>query len=278
MNSFLVIYLTLLYLIPGPPIPDMIALIDETHPYFATVMIDPGHGSMYNGRGVEDENNLAIGISLTKYLRSKGVRVLLTRNRSSHQEDLINIEYARRKLKSKWDNNSLDNLTRTLKANDYECQAIIRLHTDSHKFRRLDAYYPDKAGSFNGHTGPSPFVSMYSYHLAASITRSANRYLLSHGHKPGYINRESNLKRKKEIIATNGCFKCNLVAKSPVVWIEMTGHGDPKNSDFLRKNRRLYAKAIGDGIINFLQLYGSNMEEQKAEKSPGMDSFLQSWN
>ncbi len=131
----------------------------------AIICIDPGHPSETSPgctgpTGVtENHINWVIALKLRDQLTAAGARVVLTKSS---------------------ENEMVTNRRRAEIANAAGAHVMIRLHCDAAPKSGFALYYPDRAGTKFGHTGPPPSVRAASRTAADAIYRGMRRVLAGH--------------------------------------------------------------------------------------------------
>ncbi len=203
--------------------------VQQTKSHFV-VCIDPGHPSEVNS-GYTVQNGTTethvdweVAMRLKKLLDAQGIRVVLTRE--------IEHEVTRNK-------------DRALIANGAHASLMIRLHCDAGASTGYALYYPDRQGTAQGKTGPSPQI--------INASEAAAGYLLE-GIKPilqrhlvcGGIRGET----KTLIGSKQGALTGSIFSQVPVVTMEMVVLSNPKDAAFAKTDagQSLLAQAIAAGI------------------------------
>lgn len=194
------------------------------------VVVDPGHPSetaagdvVLNGAR-EVEIAWRTSLLLRDELRRQGYRVVMTKR--SVRELVTN----RRRAEI---------------ANEAGAALLVRLHTDAADGRGFTLYYPDRQGTVDGKTGPSPAVIEGSAR-AARLLHEGMAEVLRGVLPDGGIKGDS----KTFVGSRQGALTGSIYSEVPAITIEMVFLNDPDDARFIRteRGRRIMARAIARGV------------------------------
>lgn len=220
------------YLLPQP-ISAIIAyeMTAETKPI---VCIDPGHPSEVSS-GAELQNGTTevhiawmVSLKLQKALQAKGCKVILTK---SKEGELVK------------------NQERAQIANAAGAALMIRLHCDATADSGYALYYPDRQGTKEGMTGPTPEVMQRSQQAAEAI-HAAMTTLLNGVLKDGGVRGDS----KTLIGSKQGALTGSIFSQVPVVTIEMVVLSNKTDAAFIKSKtgQQQMVQALAAGVMNFV--------------------------
>jgi len=199
------------------------------------VCIDPGHPSEGSDGCISESGlrevdvNWAVAMLLRAELAARGIEVVLTKQTAN--EMVSNIERARI-------------------ANRSSADLMIRLHCDTGVGRGFAVYYPDRAVTKDGKTGPPPEVRQKSERAAKIIHRALVRGCGESLHDNGVkTDAETEAGRRQ-----GGVLTASLHAEVPLVLVEMVFLSDPDDVLFISspKGQAVMANALTEGIVSFL--------------------------
>jgi N-acetylmuramoyl-L-alanine amidase len=195
------------------------------------VVIDPGHPSDYapgdarqNGT-TEVHVNWVVAKRLEALLRERGYDVRMTK--TSEAQVVANAERARI-------------------ANDADADLLLRLHCDAGSSSGYAVYAPDRPGTAQGRTGPSPAVIERST-AAARALHAGMAPLLEGRLRDGGIRGDS----RTYVGERQGALTGSIFSRVPVVLVEMVTLSDAGDAAFISTDagvdRMARALAAGDG-------------------------------
>lgn len=194
------------------------------------VVIDPGHPSevaagnvVLNGT-TETHTNWVVAQRLAPLLRSRGYRVRMTKSRED--EVVTNVDRARI-------------------ANEAGAALMVRLHCDASSDSGYALYAPDRQGTAQGVTGPSPEVIRRSM-AAARALHAGMAPLLAGRLKDGGVRGDS----RTLIGSRQGALTGSIFSRVPTVTIEMATLTTPSDAAFIRSRKGVetMARAIAAGV------------------------------
>ncbi|GAC1653885.1 MAG: hypothetical protein NVS4B3_17330 [Gemmatimonadaceae bacterium] len=199
----------------------------------ATIVIDPGHPSETSAGVVRrdgvTEVHVAwdIALRLGRLLERRGYRVVLTKTR---EQQLVR------------------NRNRAELANRVGATLMVRLHCDASADHGFALYYPDRAGTVDGHTGPSNSIIRQS-HEAADSLHAAMSVELAGLLKDGGIRGDS----RTAVGGHQGALTGSIFADIPVVTVEMVVLSNDRDARFIagRAGAAAMAHALADGIARY---------------------------
>jgi len=177
-----------------------------------TVCIDPGHPSEV-GRGTTGKKISEIRAAwlvagqLKNKLEAAGVRVVMTKSREEQY---------------------VENVRRAEIANTANADFMVRLHCDAASGRGFTTYFPDRAGTAHGKTGPSNEVIRQSAAMAktfhAALVLGLKGKLRDNGLLPDI---------RTAVGSKQGALTGSIFSKVPVVLVEMVVLTNPKDEAFI---------------------------------------------
>lgn len=206
----------------------------------ALVCIDPGHpsetSSGANASGLSENTlNWQVAVELAGELRARGIPYVLTKNSLK--------EYVTNRRRAEIANG----------ANAYGRPAnlFVRLHCDVGSNRGYTWYYPDRAGSKAGVTGPPREVQQESGY-AASVLNAAMAPVLK-----GYL-KSNPIKTDASTFVggkQGGVLTGSIFSRVPTALIEMCYINQKSDARFIdsEAGRRLMARALATGIEAYLR-------------------------
>lgn len=203
------------------------------------VCIDPGHpsetssGASAHGLS-ENRLNWQVAQRLSARLKAAGVAHVLTKSS---------------------ENQHVTNRRRAEIANYYNCDLFIRLHCDTGGGRGFTWYYPDRAGTKGGVTGPPVAVQRASREAA---------YTLNEAMKPvlqGYL-RSNPIKTDAATFVggkQGGVLTGSIFSRVPTALIEMCFINQRNDAKFIASatGQDKMAEALASGILAWRQLRGN---------------------
>ncbi|PQV65074.1 N-acetylmuramoyl-L-alanine amidase [Abditibacterium utsteinense] len=201
------------------------------------VCIDPGHPSE-TARGasahglVENTLNWQVGQRLERRLRADGIRVVMTK---------------------KSINQLVTNRQRAEIANRAGAAIMIRLHCDAGGGSGFTWYYPDRAGTKYGVTGPPKNVQLWSRE-AARVMNDAMKPVLRGSLKSNPIKTDAatGVGGKQGGVLTGSIF-----SRVPTALIEMCYITQKNDARFIASvaGQEKMALALEKGVLNWRQFY-----------------------
>ena len=212
------------------PIPNTQHLLPSPTLSAFVVCIDPGHPSEVNsGKTVQNgttETHIdwAVALKLRKELEVLGFTVVMTK---SSENELVK------------------NKDRAIAANHAKADLAVRLHCDSSPYTGYALYYPDRQGTAQGKTGPSPEVMKRS-RSAAELLEKGMASVLSGSLKNGGVRGDS----KTLIGSRQGALTGSIFSEVPVVTIEMVVLSNASDAEFIKteSGQQKMADAIAEGV------------------------------
>lgn len=207
-------------------------MADATKPI---VCIDPGHPSEVSS-GAELQNGTTevhiawmVSLKLQKALQAQGCKVVLTK---SKEDELVK------------------NKERAQIANAAGAALMIRLHCDATADSGYALYYPDRQGTKEGVTGPTPEVMQRSQQAAEAI-HAAMANLLAGVLKDGGVRGDS----KTLIGSKQGALTGSIFSQVPVVTIEMVVLSNKADAAFIKSKsgQQQMARALAAGVMKFVR-------------------------
>jgi len=194
------------------------------------VCLDPGHPSEKNdGMGLtnglrEVTVNWQVALLLQGELEKDGVQVVMTK--SSEQE-------------------FVPNERRAATANEKHADLFLRLHADAGDSSGFTIYYPRKAGSIRGTTGPSPDVRQKSEAAAKLFHQSFADALRGQLKDNGLRGDEQSFIGSKQ-----GALTGSIFSKVPTVLVEMVFLTNPADAAWIKQasNQAIMAQALAAGV------------------------------
>jgi N-acetylmuramoyl-L-alanine amidase len=197
------------------------------------ICIDPGHPSevnsgytMQNGT-TETHVNWEVATRLQALLQAKGFTVVMTKH--AEKETVKNRE-------------------RAMIANRAHASLMIRLHCDAGTSTGYALYYPDRQGTTQGKTGPSPDMITAS-HKAADYLLEGIKPVLQPYLTCGGVRGDS----KTLVGSRQGALTGSIFSQVPAVTMEMVVLSNAKDAAFAKstKGPDVIAQAIASGIANY---------------------------
>ncbi len=193
------------------------------------ICLDPGHPSEV-GRGTtgkkisELKAAWLVAKELKTLLEKDGMKVVMTKASEG--------EFVR-------------NRRRAEIANAANADLMLRFHFDAAKDRGFGTYYPDRAGTTQGVTGPSKAVRDASRAMANPFQTAAMGVLK--GHLPS---RGVKTEQSTAVGARQGALTGSIFSKVPVLLLEMAVLTNAKDEAFVAtpRGRTLLAKACLAGV------------------------------
>ena len=207
-------------------------MADATKPI---VCIDPGHPSEVSS-GAELQNGTTevhiawmVSLKLQKALQAQGCKVVLTKSK---------------------DDEVVKNKERAQIANAAGAALMIRLHCDATADSGYALYYPDRQGTKEGVTGPTPEVMQRSQQAAEAI-HAAMATLLAGVLKDGGVRGDS----KTLIGSKQGALTGSIFSQVPVVTIEMVVLSNKADAAFIKSKsgQQQMAQALAAGVMKFVR-------------------------
>jgi N-acetylmuramoyl-L-alanine amidase len=203
---------------PSPPAP--------------VVCIDPGHPSEVSAgdeviNGIAEAHaNWIVAQKLREELAQMGYVVCMTKQR----EDTL-----------------VRNRDRAEIANRANAALLIRLHCDVGRDSGYAVYYPDRAGTAEGHRGPSDSVMEMSHRAALKIHAAMADRLARYLHDGGVLGDSKTFVGSKQGALTGSVF-----SQVPVVTVEMVVLSHKADAQFIASEAgsSQIAEAIAAGIRN----------------------------
>ncbi len=198
------------------------------------VCIDPGHPSEVNpgytkqNGTTETHIDWVVAKKLERLLQQKGFRVVMTKESESQL---------------------VRNKDRAIKANEAGAGIMVRLHCDSSSSRGYALYYPDRTGTKEGVTGPSPEVRAASRRAAVELAGEMKRVLRGDIPLAGVKGDSQTFIGGKQGVLTGSIF-----SQVPVVTIEMVVLSNKQDAAFIKTTdgQNKMAQAIAAGITRYL--------------------------
>ncbi len=198
------------------------------------IAIDPGHPS-------ETSNGCShYGLSEMEICWKVAIKL----------EELIASDTSLKSVMTKKDlNQMVTNRKRAEIANEAKAAVMVRLHCDSGKGTGCTLYYPDKAGTKFGVTGPSETVIAKSK-LAAEYMQKGIGKTLGKRLKLNPLRTDS----LTYVGSKQGALTGSIFSKVPAIVVEMVYLNNKSDADFIKTNegKQLMAEAIFNGIKEFL--------------------------
>ncbi len=198
------------------------------------VCIDPGHPSEVSAGDVVQHGTTEVHIAwlvaqeLDALLLKHGIKTCTTKT-AEHQ--------------------LVRNRERAEIGNRAHAALMVRLHCDAGDGRGFAVYYPDRAATKDGHTGPSAEIIQRSRAAAVAID-SAMRAGLWDVLQNGGVRGDS----KTLVGSKQGALTGSIFSEVPIVTIEMvvlSNVGDAKVAASAEGRHRI-ARAIADGVLAFV--------------------------
>lgn len=204
------------------------------------VCVDPGHPSETsagaNSHGLsENRLNWQVALALKPMLEARGIRCVLTKNSEN--------QYVTNRRRAEIANG----------ANQYRqpAQLFIRLHCDVGSNRGYTWYYPDRAGSKGGVTGPKPDIQRESGRAARILNEAMKPVLRPYLKSNPVLTDASTYVGGKQ----GGVLTGSIFAKVPTALLEMCYINQKSDAQFIASSqgRQLMAKALATGIESYLR-------------------------
>jgi len=200
-----------------------------------TIAIDPGHPSeTSNGSEVQHgttEVHVAWDVAqkLRDSLRARGYFVVMTK--------LSELQMVR-------------NVDRATVGNRAHAALMVRLHCDASSDSGFALYYPDRAGTAEGRTGPDAEIMRVSRAAAESL-HAGIAPALAGALKDGGVRGDS----KTAVGSRQGALTGSIFSEIPVVLIEMVTLSNAHDADFIKSDRgqEIMAHAIAVGIARYVR-------------------------
>ncbi len=208
-----------------------------------TVCLDPGHPSEVNS-GMTVQNGLTenhvnwiVACELRDILEEAGVIVVMTK---SGEDELVT------------------NAERAETANTSNANLLFRIHCDSGpaESRGMTFYFPDRQGTWNGHTGPPedllPACSDAAHTIHEITSEILDGLLIDRGvltDNDTYIGNQQ-----------GGALRGSILSRVPVVLVELCFLSNPDDAAIIDDpdRRSLIVDALASGILGYLAPPGSN--------------------
>lgn len=198
-----------------------------------TICIDPGHPSEV-GRGTRGKNVTEIHVAWEVGKRLKG---------------LLSARHFKVVLTKSSENQMVRNRERANIANRCHADLMVRLHCDAADGSGFTTYFPDRQGTAEGFTGPSPELIKRIQPMAARFNASLKLRL------EGFLNDNGNFSDVKTAVGSkHGALIGSIFSRVPVVLVEMcvlTNPADEKKVSSQQGIERL-ASALSDACVNAL--------------------------
>jgi N-acetylmuramoyl-L-alanine amidase len=194
------------------------------------VCIDPGHPSEVNS-GLTVQNGTTethidwvVAKKLQKLLTASGITVVMTK---SAEKQLVR------------------NKERALIANRAGADLMVRLHCDSSPDQGYAIYYPDRQGTAQGKTGPSPEVMQRSRDAALILDRAMGR-VLGRFLKNGGTRGDS----QTFVGGKQGALTGSIFSQVPVLTVEMVVLSHKPDAALIQTEagQNKMAEALAEGI------------------------------
>jgi N-acetylmuramoyl-L-alanine amidase len=200
-----------------------------------TVCIDPGHPSETSAGNVIQNDTTEVHVAwlvalkLRVLLEAKGIRAVMTKDR----EDQM-----------------VKNKDRAMIANNAAAAVMVRLHCDASADSGFALYYPDRQGTVDGVTGPTPDVIEGSRKAAEAI-HLGMKEVLKDALKDGGVRGDS----KTLVGSRQGALTGSIYSRVPAVTIEMVVLSNKTDAEFIKAERgqQQMAEAIAKGIERFVK-------------------------
>jgi N-acetylmuramoyl-L-alanine amidase len=195
------------------------------------VCIDPGHPSEVSAgderiNGITEAHaNWVVALKLRADLEARGITVCMTKTR----EDTL-----------------VRNRDRAEIANRAGAALLVRLHCDEGRDSGFTVYYPDRAGTAEGRTGPPASVQAASARAAEIIHREMAEALRGRLHDAG-----AHGDIKTNIGSRQGALTGSIFSEVPIVLIEMVVLSHPSDAAFIASDSGSseLAAALAAGIV-----------------------------
>jgi N-acetylmuramoyl-L-alanine amidase len=204
------------------------------------VVIDPGHPSETSSGAVVQHGTTEVHVAwrvalgLRRELESRGYRVVMTKSR---ERELVR------------------NRERARIANDAGAALMIRLHCDASTERGYALYFPDRAGTAEGRTGPTPDV-MRASRAAADSIHAGMAERLRGVLVDGGVRGDS----RTYVGGRQGALTGSIFSEVPVVTVEMVVLSDASDARFAKSSAGVarLAAALADGVGRYVPLRGAS--------------------
>lgn len=179
----------------------------------AVVCLDPGHPSETSAgttgpHGVTESHlNWVLARRLEIALRRRGVEVVMTKSREDEH---------------------VTNRRRAEIANEAGAMVMLRLHCDAGPASGFEIFHPDRPGTRDGFTGPTPEVIAASRALAAPLYRGMAEVL-----EPDHPGRGIAGDSKTFVGSKQGALTGSIFARVPTLLVEMGVLTNPRDERFL---------------------------------------------
>jgi N-acetylmuramoyl-L-alanine amidase len=201
------------------------------------VCLDPGHPSenndgatVYNGL-TEVKINWQVAQLLAILLREQGISVVMTKDYLTQ---------------------NVTNQQRALIANQAKANLFVRLHCDSGGgpgINGITFYYPDRQGTKDGKTGPSPEIIERSKQASLVIHPKTVAKLGDSLHDNGIKGESVTLIGERQ-----GALTGSIYSDVPVITVEMVFLDNEPDARFIgrKEGREKMAAALNEGIMAYL--------------------------
>ena len=216
----------------------------------AVVCIDPGHPSEVSS-GAEEQNGTsevyvawAGALKLKALLEARGYRVCLTKG---EERQLV------------------ENRARAEAANRERAALVVRLHCDASTESGFAVYYPDRRGTAQGTTGPSPAVIEAS-RRAAEAVHAGMAAGLADVLRDGGVRGDS----RTLVGSRQGALTGSIFSEVPVVTVEMVVLSNAADAAFIKEDagRERMARALADGIARFAAAENATRRGKNSKAPP----------
>ena len=211
----------------------------RVHSSVPVIVIDPGHPSEVSSGATMQNGTSEVHVAwqvaqlLVPILESNGYRVEVTKT---------------------GERQTVTNVARAEIGNRAGAALVIRLHCDASSDSGYALYYPDRAGTAHGRTGPSSDVMRRSAAAAESVHISMSR-ILGTRLKDGGVRGDS----KTAVGSAQGSLTGSIFSEVPIVLVEMVTLSNRHDANFIKdaKGRALMARALADGVSRYVPVKGS---------------------
>lgn len=209
------------------------------------VCIDPGHPSETNSaRHVENGTtelhmNWEMAQNVAAALARKGVEIVITKKTCDE---------------------FMPNHVRAMIANECGADLALHLHCDAGPGKGYTVYFPNKQGTIDGKTGPSPEVIDSSCHAAYTMHSGMVGVLQGWLHDRG-VKGDSYTK----IGRAKGTLTTSAFSEVPTLTVEMCFLTNRQDADFIESQggQRLLTDALVTGVVKYLLANGYEEREGK---------------
>jgi N-acetylmuramoyl-L-alanine amidase len=199
------------------------------------VCIDPGHPSETSAGNVLQNGTTevhivwVVGLKLKALLEAEGMKVVMTKSKESEV---------------------VTNKERAMIANQAKAAVMIRLHCDASTDSGYAVYSPDRQGTVQGVTGPTPEIIARS-RVAAELVHKGMGRVLEGVLKDGGVRGDS----KTFVGSRQGALTGSIFSEVPAVLIEMVVLSNKEDAEFIKTEagQMKMAKAIAEGIKLYLK-------------------------